>query len=425
MLEERSALMEQVIRLQSNQLDPAAFGSGLAKNLADGISKGMMMSREKRSRSPEGGPEEPKKIMVECSEEDDNHTVFAWTARRMYRNPNADPASYWPEAKYELDVKPNVKGNLVLGHLMPLSVNGKALGWAHSARQQLEIKYFTHSNRTTKRSKKEGLTISSGTDGLGTSNFSIEEHWDPAGTLKDLLDGLYNLQAALFQIRPWDWTVLVISRVIHETGAFSGCSNSKEQQVDITEQFINEALFQSRNKLGLGKPPNTYKETLAIGEAIVGNTNGRGSELLRGKNQFTARWDLKEKDQTINNLNSNVRDLRNENTGLRQQIQRLTQLGGAGVAGTQNNNYQGGIGRGRGRGKKPKATTPQSPGMPPAYASYIMGSDPAFEEARKPLCLNWNLRRCAKGNCGRTHVCNVRTGPGQPCSQQHTAWDHR
>ena len=79
MLEERSALMEQVIRLQSNQLDPAAFGSGLAKNLADGISKGMMMSREKRSRSPEGGPEEPKKILVECLEEDDNHTIFAWT----------------------------------------------------------------------------------------------------------------------------------------------------------------------------------------------------------------------------------------------------------------------------------------------------------------------------------------------------------
>ena len=111
----------------------------------------------------------------------------------MYKNPNADPTTYWPEAKYELDVKPNVKGNLVLDHLMPLSVNAKALGWAHNARAQLEIKYFTHNNRTTKRSKKEGLTISSGSDGLGTSNFSIEEHWDPASSLKDLLDGLYNL----------------------------------------------------------------------------------------------------------------------------------------------------------------------------------------------------------------------------------------
>jgi hypothetical protein len=85
-------------------------------------------------------------------------------------------------------------------------VSGKALGWLHSAKTQLEIKYFTHANRSNKRTNKEGLTISLGTDQLGTTNYSVEENWDEANDMKDLIDGLWNLMAATFQIRPWDWT---------------------------------------------------------------------------------------------------------------------------------------------------------------------------------------------------------------------------
>jgi hypothetical protein len=45
--------------------------------------------------------------------------------------------------------------------------------------------------------------------------------------------------AATFQIRPWDWTPLIIGRVCHKMGYFSGCSNSRQQQKSITENFIN------------------------------------------------------------------------------------------------------------------------------------------------------------------------------------------
>ena len=61
---------------------------------------------------------------------------------RAYKNPNAKPEDYCAEAKYPLKVTPNLRGNLYLDHLVPMSVSGKALGWTHSATTQQEVKYF-------------------------------------------------------------------------------------------------------------------------------------------------------------------------------------------------------------------------------------------------------------------------------------------
>ena len=73
-----------------------------------------------------------------------------------------------------------------------------------------------------KRTKKEGLKITSGSGDSGETHYAVDEVWEEADSIKDLLDGLYNLAAAIFQIRPWDWSILVILRVSHDCGFFSG-----------------------------------------------------------------------------------------------------------------------------------------------------------------------------------------------------------
>ena len=108
-----------------------------------------------------------------------------------------------------------------------MSVSGKALGWAHNATTQLEVKYFTAANRTVKRNNKEGLKITSGAGDSGETHYSVDKAWEEADSIKDVLDGLFNFAAATFQIRPWDWSALVILRVSHECGYFSGCSSSR------------------------------------------------------------------------------------------------------------------------------------------------------------------------------------------------------
>ena len=258
MKERLRVLEEYVARPQLPQLDARALGTHFARGVNDIVKA----QGTKRSKSPDGAPETPVTEMIKAEGPDDNHKVFCWPSRRAYKNPNAKPEDYWTEANYPLQATPNLRGNLYLTHLVPMSVSGKALGWLHSAKSQIEIKYFTHANRTNKRSKKEGLTISSGTNELGTTNYSVEENWEEANSMKDLIDGLWNLMAATFQIRPWDWTPLVIGRVRHKTGYFSGCSNSREQQKSITEDFINEVLFRTRTRLGQGSPHSATRRWL-------------------------------------------------------------------------------------------------------------------------------------------------------------------
>jgi hypothetical protein len=43
---------------------------------------------------------------------DDSHTKFVWGILRMVKQPNADPKSYWDQAKYKMQVKPNLRGSL-------------------------------------------------------------------------------------------------------------------------------------------------------------------------------------------------------------------------------------------------------------------------------------------------------------------------
>ena len=103
----------------------------------------------------------------------------------------------------------------------------------------------------------------------------MDEAWEEADTIKDVLDGLYNLTAATFQIRPWDWSALVILRVAHECAFFSGCSSSRVQQKRILEEFINECLFKGRTRVGQGSPPLKYQECFTVAEATVGDIIGR------------------------------------------------------------------------------------------------------------------------------------------------------
>ena len=403
------AMEETMARPQVQQLDTRQLGTQFAK----GISEALKTRGMKRSKSPDGAPEAPVTEFIKVEGQDDNHKTFCWPLRRAYKNPNAKPEDYWSEAQYPLVATPNLKGNLYLTHLMPLSVSGKALGWLHSAKQQMEIKYFTHSNRTNKRSKKEGLTISSGTDDMGATNYSVEETWSEANDLKDILDSLWNYTAACFQIRPWDWTPLVIGRVCHETGYFSGCSNSRAQQKSMTEEFINEVLFNTRTRLGQGSPPMTYHEVLAVAEATVGQANGRRGELLRGKGIYGGRWDLQQKEEEISRLKVQLAQARQDATTLRNS--------GRGRGGGDKGGYESTRGTRPGRGSRGRGGGRGSGGA----GAYTRGSDPEFEAKRELLCLQFNRGNCSDPSvCHLVHTCSRRVGQGTPCGHNHSSQEH-
>ena len=96
---------------------------------------GALISNQKRAAMQEKKSEQPEAPITDVwSEEgerveDDNHSTFAWGCRRLYKQPNADPKSYWEKAGYKMKVAPNLRDSLYLLHLMPMNISSKALSW--------------------------------------------------------------------------------------------------------------------------------------------------------------------------------------------------------------------------------------------------------------------------------------------------------
>ena len=381
-------------------LDTAVLG----QTIGDAVGK-QLKGSQKRSRSPDGAPEEPVAELINVHGTDDNHKVFCWEWRRGYKNPNAKPEDYWAEARYPLKSVPNLRGNLYLDHMIPMSISSKALGWAHNAQTQLEVKYFITANRSMKRTKKEGLKITQGSGDSGETHYAVDEVWEEADSIKDLLDGLYNMAAAVFQIRPWDWSILVIMRVCHDCGFFSGCSSSRAQQQRILEEFINEALFRGRTRLGQGAPPLTYQECYVVAESTVSDVNGRRHEVARGKGVYGGKWDLLAKEEEISKLTTQLVQARLENTQLRQGLKRGQ---------TPTNTYATtGAVRGAG-GKSGRGSRRQRNAQ----------GDQAYVAKRNQMCAKYNLGTCADTACPTVHACSKRVGQGQVCGEAHPSKDH-
>ena len=121
--------------------------------------------RERGQEEKKERPENPIKVTWSGVGEllvDDNHQKFAWSVRRLYKQPNCAPSEYWEKADYEMEITPNLRESLYLTHLMPLGISSKALGWGHNLLATTAIKYYTHAQASQGAKKRK-------------SNFILEE----------------------------------------------------------------------------------------------------------------------------------------------------------------------------------------------------------------------------------------------------------
>ena len=131
---ELKTLLERIKVLENANKDRVLneYGGMISQGIQEGFSR---VEKSKRSRSPEGAPDSPKLIVINITGSDDNHRNFCWELRRLYKQPNCEPARYWEAAKYPLVATPNLRGNLYLTHLVALSISSKALGWLEPKRE--------------------------------------------------------------------------------------------------------------------------------------------------------------------------------------------------------------------------------------------------------------------------------------------------
>ena len=210
----------------------------------------------KRERETEGKKEKPDPVKMEVwsaeGEElkDNNHDVLAWTPRRLYRQPNQNPQEYWKEAKYPTEVKPNLRGGLFLRHLMPLTLSGKAIGWGHDRTATTSIKYYTHSqsDSATNRKKKSRIEVEEDGENVQSRVVSVGQEWNDTSGITEVIEATHNWAAIKFMTCPWDWSGLLLLRILHDASFFGEVTTTEGTQKELLERFTNEYMMENRHR---------------------------------------------------------------------------------------------------------------------------------------------------------------------------------
>jgi hypothetical protein len=99
---------------------------------------------------------------------------------------------------------------------------------------------------------------------LETRTVSVSQDWLEAGTVSEIMEALHNWTAVRFMVAPWDWSGLLIARVIHEAGFFVMVTESESQQRALLEKFVDEALAVNKRNCIQGDPPLVYREMVDL-----------------------------------------------------------------------------------------------------------------------------------------------------------------
>ena len=107
--------------------------------------------------------------------------------------------------------------NLFLSHLFPLSINPKTVKAVYDAKKITDIKHFISKNCTSISSKQKMRRIVMESRGDGQEMDVMGGiSWEGCDGVRDVMDGLMNMAALEFAIRPHSYQASVIIRVLHK-----------------------------------------------------------------------------------------------------------------------------------------------------------------------------------------------------------------
>ena len=102
------------------------------------------------------------------------------------------------------------------------------------------------------------------------------------------MEALHNWTSIRWMVAPWDWSGILLARVIHEVAFFSLVTVSEQEQRRVLEQFIDEVFSQNRRNLLLAKPPLVYREMIEVASSVVRTCNGKHGDLWRNLDVYGA-----------------------------------------------------------------------------------------------------------------------------------------
>ena len=114
--------------------------------------------------------------------------------------------------------------------------------------------------------------------------------WTEASTCWEVMDGVFNILNAVYQIRPYSYEAHAICRGLHQVRYFFNVSTGPAEQKKLIEAGVNRVLAKNRSNAMEGEPPLVFREVLEVYKALVGEmVPGCPEHLLQTGDPYTGK----------------------------------------------------------------------------------------------------------------------------------------
>ena len=251
LLKRQTDAMEQLVKGKVDKDEAEVDGSGLKRRI------------EKVSYHPQ----DPVMFLETYNIEDDGHDKLDTRLRQRLRPINSDPKLYWKRGAFNRVDTPILGSTLYLEHLMPGTVNEATICKRHDSHAYVEIKNFLSKNSGVGTASKKQIKVHEVSDELFA--MGVQQHWDTASSVWEVMDAGFNYMAVEYMIRPYSYSPLAMMRVLHESRYFCGVASDPKQQRTLLESFFNECMKKNQARAREGKHPVQYMEAMEIAQRVM------------------------------------------------------------------------------------------------------------------------------------------------------------
>ena len=301
-----------LMRRQMSVMEQLIKGSVAGLDGQDDSSGGIKRKVEKVSYHPQ----EPVHFDELYKVDDDAHDKVDTKLRQRLRPINADPKYYWKRGAFDRVDSPILGSTIFLEHIMPGTVNEATVCKRHDSHAHVEIKNFLSKNSGVGSAAKKQIKVHEVSDELFA--MGVQQHWDNASSVFEVVDAGLNYMAVEHMIRPYSYSPIAIFRVLHESRFYCGVAIDAKQQRMLLEAFFNECFKKNQARAREGKHPVTYMEAMEISQRVLAaNKVTSFSSFFSGDPYVGARSD------EIKKKNAKISELELENKRLRDLLRRF------------------------------------------------------------------------------------------------------
>ena len=77
---------------------------------------------------------------------------------------------------------------------------------------------------------------------------NVGQEWIDTSGIPEVVEGVHNWAAIKFMTCPWDWSRLLLLRILHDASYFGEVATTEGTQKQLLERYVNEYLMDNRHR---------------------------------------------------------------------------------------------------------------------------------------------------------------------------------